>query len=65
MYIMKQAIEEGATKETLPDVLHKIHFEGPTGVTEFQENGDIKPKMLFAQTVKDGQFTSYDLSDLK
>jgi branched-chain amino acid transport system substrate-binding protein len=65
VYIMKQAIEEGATKETLPDVLHKIHFEGPTGVTEFQENGDIKPKMLFAMTVKDGQFTSYDLSDLK
>jgi branched-chain amino acid transport system substrate-binding protein len=62
VYIMKQAIEEGATRETLNEVLRDIHFEGPTGVTEFLANGDIKPKMLFAQTVLNGEFASFDLN---
>jgi branched-chain amino acid transport system substrate-binding protein len=62
MYIMKMAVEKGATRENLHEVLHTIEFHGPTGITKFDENGDIEPKQLFALTVQDGEFVSYDLN---
>lgn len=62
VYIMKQAIEEGATKETLGDVLRKIHHTGNTGVVEFDETGEVKPKQLYALQIKNGEFTSFDLT---
>ncbi len=58
-YIIKMAIEQGATKETLPDVLRTIEFVGPTGVTSFNEVGDVAEKMQMVFVVKDGMFTSW------
>lgn len=58
-YIIKMAIEQGATKETLSDVLRTIEFVGPTGVTKFDKNGDVSEKMQMVFVVKDGQFISW------
>jgi branched-chain amino acid transport system substrate-binding protein len=62
VYIMKEAIEQGGTKDTLHEVLREIKYEGPTGTYEFDETGEVKPKQLYALQVVDGEFTSYDLS---
>ncbi len=58
-YIYKMAIENGATKETLPAVLHTIKYTGVTGVTEFGPDGDVLNKGQFVLIIKDGKFTSY------
>lgn len=58
-YIYKMAIEAGATKETLPDVLHTISYTGVTGTTEFGADGDVLNKGQFILVVKDGAFASY------
>jgi len=58
-YIYKLAIEQGATKESLPDVLHTIEYTGLTGVTKFDEVGDVTGKGQAILVVKDGKFTSY------
>jgi branched-chain amino acid transport system substrate-binding protein len=58
-YIYKLAIEQGATKETLPDVLHTIKYTGVTGVTEFGPDGDVLSKGQFILVIKDGKFSSY------
>jgi len=58
-YIIKKAIEQGATKETLSDVLRDIEFEGPTGYTKFDEKGDVTEKMQMVFVVKDNAFTSW------
>ncbi|NLF10478.1 MAG: branched-chain amino acid ABC transporter substrate-binding protein, partial [Anaerolineaceae bacterium] len=58
-YIYKLAIEEGATKETLPDVLHTIEYTGLTGMTKFDEVGDVTGKGQAILVVQDGKFTSY------
>jgi len=58
-YIFKLAIEKGATKETLHEVLHTIEYTGLTGVTKFDETGDVSGKGQAVLIVKDGKFTSY------
>jgi branched-chain amino acid transport system substrate-binding protein len=58
-YIIKMAIEDGATKETLADVLRTIEFDGPTGVTKFDENGDVSEKMQMVFIVENGKFASW------
>jgi branched-chain amino acid transport system substrate-binding protein len=58
-YIYKMAVEAGATKETLPDVLHNIKYTGVTGTTEFGSDGDVLDKGQFVLIIKDGEFTSY------
>jgi len=58
-YIIKLAIEKGAKKETLSDVLRTIEYTGPTGFTKFDENGDVTEKMQMVFVVKDGKFTSW------
>ncbi|MCG3206625.1 MAG: Leu/Ile/Val-binding protein [Anaerolineae bacterium] len=60
-YIYKMAIEAGATRETLPEVLHTIKYTGVTGTTEFGSDGDVLNKGQFILIIKDGQFTSYVL----
>jgi branched-chain amino acid transport system substrate-binding protein len=60
VYVLKAAIEAGATKETLPDVLHKISIEGVSGHLQFDANGDPMGKKMFIFTVKDGKFVAYD-----
>ena len=58
-YIYKMAIEKGATKETLPEVMHTIKYVGVTGTTEFGPDGDVLNKGQFVLIIKDGKFTSY------
>ncbi|MBN1318525.1 MAG: ABC transporter substrate-binding protein, partial [Anaerolineales bacterium] len=58
-YIYKMAIEMGATKETLHEVLHDVEYTGLTGVTKFGEDGDVSGKGQAMLIVKDGEFTSY------
>jgi branched-chain amino acid transport system substrate-binding protein len=58
-YIYKMAIEAGATKETLPEVLHTIKYTGATGTTEFGSDGDVLNKGQFTLVIQDGEFTSY------
>lgn len=58
-FIYKMAIEAGATKETLPDVLHTIKYTGLTGETQFGPDGDVLSKGQFVLIIKDGKFTSY------
>jgi branched-chain amino acid transport system substrate-binding protein len=58
-YILKLAIEAGATKENLHEVLHTIEYEGPTGLTKFDETGDVSEKSQVVLIVKDGKFASY------
>jgi branched-chain amino acid transport system substrate-binding protein len=58
-YIYKLAIESGATKETLPTVLHTIKYVGVTGTTQFGADGDVLSKGQFILVIKNGQFTSY------
>lgn len=58
-YIYKMAIEAGATRETLPEVLHTIKYTGVTGTTEFGPDGDVLSKGQFILVIKDSQFTSY------
>lgn len=58
-YIYQVAIDAGATKETLPEVMHTIKYVGVTGTTEFGPDGDVLNKGQFVLIVKDGKFTSY------
>ena len=58
-YIFKQAIEMGATAETLHEVLHDVEYDGLTGVTKFDENGDVSGKGQHKLIVQEGEFTSY------
>jgi branched-chain amino acid transport system substrate-binding protein len=58
-YIFKMAIDKGATKETLNQVLHTIEYTGLTGVTKFDETGDVSGKGQSILVIKDGKFTSY------
>jgi branched-chain amino acid transport system substrate-binding protein len=59
-YIYKMAIEKGATKDTLHEVLHDVEYTGLTGVTKFDETGDVLGKGQAILIVKDGKFTSYE-----
>jgi len=60
VHVLKAAIESGATKETLPDVLRKTSVEGVSGHLQFDANGDPVGKKMFIFTVKDGKFVAYD-----
>jgi len=56
IYILKAAIEKGATKETLAQVLHSIKYEGVTGHNEFDANGDVINKPMAIFVVRNGDF---------
>jgi len=58
-YIYKQAIEMGATKGTLHEYMHKVEYDGLTGLTKFDETGDVTGKGQAILIVKNGKFTSY------
>ncbi|MGC8837195.1 MAG: ABC transporter substrate-binding protein [Anaerolineae bacterium] len=58
-YIYKQAIEMGATKANLHEYMHKVQYDGLTGVTKFDETGDVVGKGQAILVVKGGKFTSY------
>lgn len=58
-YIFKQAIEKGATKDTMNDVLRTVDYVGLTGETKFDATGDVSGKGQAILTVKAGKFASY------
>lgn len=59
VYIFAQAIEMGATKETMPEFLHKVDYTGLTGHITFDEKGQVLPMAGDIEIVKDGQFVTY------
>ncbi len=60
VYVLKTAIENGATKATLPDVLRKTTIDGVSGHLQFDANGDPLGKKMFVFVVQDGKFAAYD-----
>jgi branched-chain amino acid transport system substrate-binding protein len=56
-FIYREAIEAGGTQEDLTDYVRDVHYEGPTGVTEFDENGDVIGKAGVVLTVTDGNLS--------
>ncbi len=59
VYIFAQAIGMGATKETMPEFLHKVDYKGLTGEIKFDEKNQVLPMAGDIEVVKDGQFASY------
>jgi branched-chain amino acid transport system substrate-binding protein len=59
VYILKQAVEAGATSENLSDYIAKVEYEGPSGMTVFDENGQATGKLPMPISVKDGQWATY------
>ena len=58
-YIYKMAIDQGATKSTLPTVLHGIDYKGLTGEIQFTSTGDLAHGTQYILQVQNGQFVSY------
>jgi branched-chain amino acid transport system substrate-binding protein len=54
--IYKQAIEAGATRDTLGQVLRTMTFTGPTGTTKFDANGDVLGKGAVVLKVTSGKY---------
>ncbi len=59
VYIFAQAIEMGATKETMPEFLHKVDYAGLTGHIAFDEKGQVLPMSGDIEVVENGQFVTY------
>jgi len=59
VYIFKQAIEMGATKDTMPEVLHKVEYDGVTGLVKFDEKGQVVGLGQDIIVVENGEFVSY------
>ena len=60
-YVVKQAIEMGGdTREKLVEILHSSDFQynGVTGLTKFDEYGDVTQKEYIYLEVADGKFKS-------
>lgn len=58
VYIFAQAIEAGATKETMPEFLTKVDYDGVTGHIVFDEKNQVVGMVGDIQMVKNGEFTS-------
>jgi branched-chain amino acid transport system substrate-binding protein len=62
VYLVKKAIEMGGTtREKLIEVLHRPDFEydGVTGLTKFDEFGDVPGKQSLFLKVENGEFKTY------
>lgn len=59
-FMIKLAIEKGAKKEDLAKVLHTIEFQGPTGLTKFNAEGDVAEKDQAILVVKDGKIVAWE-----
>lgn len=57
-YMYKMAIEDGATSEDLIEKVKTLTYEGPTGTTSFQENGDVEGKAGVVLRVENGEFVA-------
>jgi branched-chain amino acid transport system substrate-binding protein len=58
-YLLKIAIEKGATRENLADVLRAVEYQGITGFIAFEDNGDVRPRPGAILVVRDGGFTEW------
>lgn len=54
--ILKQAIEQGATRDNLAQIVRGLTFSGPTGTTSFDANGDVVGKGAVVLQVQSGNF---------
>lgn len=59
VYIFKQAIEKGATPETMPQYLHQVEYDGVTGLVKFDEKGQVIGLGQDILVVENGEFVSY------
>jgi len=55
-FLMKLAIEKGATKDDLATVVRSLTFVGPSGTTKFDSNGDVLGKTGVVTRVENGAF---------
>jgi branched-chain amino acid transport system substrate-binding protein len=53
-FIYKSAIEAGGTKKSLAKVVKTISYDGPTGTSRFDGNGDVIGKSLVVLVVRNG-----------
>lgn len=56
-FIYAQAIENGATPEDAAQRIREVTYEGPTGSTAFDENGDVTGKAGVVLLVEGGELT--------
>ena len=59
VYIFAQAIQMGATKQTMPEFLHKVNYKGLTGRITFDAKGQVAPMAGDIEVVKGGKFVTY------
>ena len=55
-----EGLRQGATKETLIQTIREMTFEGPTGVNQFDETGEVIGKAFGLFIYKDGKMTSFE-----
>jgi branched-chain amino acid transport system substrate-binding protein len=53
-FIYKRAVEAGGTKKDLAKLVKTIRYDGPTGTSHFDGNGDVIGKSLVVLTVRHG-----------
>jgi branched-chain amino acid transport system substrate-binding protein len=59
VYIFAQAIEAGATKETMPEYLSQVEYDGVTGHVKFDEKNQVVGLGQDVIVVENGEFVSY------
>lgn len=59
VYILAQAISAGAKKDTLPEFMHKIDYNGVTGHILFDSKGQVIGLEGDINIIKNGQFETY------
>jgi len=59
VYIFAQAIMAGATKETMPEFLSKVVWEGVTGTIKFDEKNQVVGMVGDINVVVNGEFAPY------
>ncbi len=59
LYIVKAAIEAGATQKDLNDYVRKVEYNGVSGLTKFDATGDQIGKRPKSITVENGKWKSY------
>lgn len=58
-FILKQALESGATRENLHEAVRRVRYEGVTGLTTFNESGDVSNKRSAILVVEGGKLKTY------
>jgi branched-chain amino acid transport system substrate-binding protein len=60
VYIFAQAIQAGATKQTMPQFLSKVDYQGVTGHITFDLKNQVQGMEGDIEVVKNGQFAPYN-----